>query len=373
MTILTAFSQNAEADAAVKDIVESFQAVQPNVLIYFASPAIAPVALSAAMQDAFPDAVVFGCTTAGEIVSGRMLKGSLVAMAISEDVVPQVQVALLEEIDVDGETVRDHIKKVFQGFEDYYGEPVSAMDPGEYVGIILVDGLSLAEEKIMEKLGDLSDVIFIGASAGDDLAFEKTHVFAGGKAHSQAAVLALMKPARPFGFIKTQSFRVLDKTLVAGAVNEATREVGQFNGVAALQGYADALGVSAAEVPDHFMRNPLGLLVGDEPYVRSPQQVIGERVAFYCNVREGMELHLLEAGDMITDTRQAVEQAAEELGGISGLINFHCILRTLDLEGKGLTGEYGAIFADIPTIGFSTYGEQYIGHINQTSTMLAFK
>ena len=84
------------------------------------------------------------------------------------------------------------------------------------------------------------------------------------------------------------------------------------------------------------MRNPLGLLVGDEPYVRSPQQVTGDRVAFYCNVREGMELQLLEAGDMITGhARGCGTRQREELCGISGLINFHCILRTLDLEQKG--------------------------------------
>ena len=60
------------------------------------------------------------------------------------------------------------------------------------------------------------------------------------------------------------------------------------------------------------------------------------------------------------------------MGSISALINFHCILRTLELEQKGLMAEYGKIFS-IPTIGFSTYGEEYIGHINQTSTMLAFE
>jgi len=50
-----------------------------------------------------------------------------------------------------------------------------------------------------------------------------------------------------------------------------------------------------------------------------------------------------------------------------------CILRTLELESKGITEAYGKLFTDIPTIGFSTYGEEYIGHINQTSTMLVFK
>ncbi len=59
--------------------------------------------------------------------------------------------------------------------------------------------------------------------------------------------------------------------------------------------------------------------------------------------------------------------------GISGVVNFNCILRTLELGQKGLTEDYGKVFEKVPTVGFSTYGEQYIGHINQTATMLVFR
>jgi hypothetical protein len=55
------------------------------------------------------------------------------------------------------------------------------------------------------------------------------------------------------------------------------------------------------------------------------------------------------------------------------LINFNCILRTLELKAKNEEDSYGKIFSDIPTIGFRTYGEEYIGHINQTSVMLVLK
>jgi hypothetical protein len=95
-------------------------------------------------------------------------------------------------------------------------------------------------------------------------------------------------------------------------------------------------------------------------------------MGFYCKVSEGMTLTLLESMDIVTDTKAAVEEKLTEMGKISGIINFHCILRTLELESKNRTNDYARIFADIPTIGFSTYGEAFLGHINQTSTMLVF-
>ena len=55
-----------------------------------------------------------------------------------------------------------------------------------------------------------------------------------------------------------------------------------------------------------------------------------------------------------------------------GNVNFHCIPRTLELQNKNQTEAYGQLFTDIPTIGFSTYGEEFIQQNNQTSTMLVF-
>jgi len=86
-----------------------------------------------------------------------------------------------------------------------------------------------------------------------------------------------------------------------------------------------------------------------------------------------MELRVLDATDIVADTRKAVEAKKAEWGRIAGLIDFHCILRTLELRSKKHCDQYGAIFNGIPCAGFSTYGEQYLGHMNQTSTMLLFR
>jgi len=247
------------------------------------------------------------------------------------------------------------------------------MDPHQYIGLILMDGMSGAEEKLMDKIGDLTNIFFVGGSAGDDLKFTTTYVFANGKAYTNAAVLAILKPATEFSIIKTQSFCSLLKSLVATKVNAAKREVLEFNHKPASQAYAEAVGASVKDAPNYFMSNPVGVMAEGEIFVRSPQQIQGNSMLFYCNVLEGMELTLLDSTDIIADTRQAIENKKRELGSISGIINFHCILRTLDLEKKGLTEAYGNLFVDIPTIGFSTYGEAYLGHINQTSTMVVFK
>jgi len=45
----------------------------------------------------------------------------------------------------------------------------------------------------------------------------------------------------------------------------------------------------------------------------------------------------------------------------------------LELESRGLSQEYGAIFKSVPMVGVCTYGEAWTTHINQTSTILVFK
>lgn len=369
MDIKTVYSTKQTVDDVVADLAAQLGDFDTRQLIFFASSRFEPAPLSGAMQEAFPGRLVFGCSTSGEIVSGQMLSDSVVAMAFGSGALKDSQLRVIEDArDLDG------ITGAFTAFEQHFGTPMADMDPGEYVGLILVDGLSIAEEALIERIGDLTNVIFIGGSAGDDLKFKATHVYANGASYSNAAILVLMKPARGFTFIKTQSFNDLGKTLEITGADEQKREVSTINHKPAAQAYAEAVGTSLEEAPKRFMHNPLGLIIDEEPYVRSPQQMLDNGgMKFYCSISEGMELSLLQSTDIIEDTKSSLRAAAEELGGISGLLTFNCILRTLELREKNLSSRYGELFADIPTIGFSTYGEQYIGHLTQTATMLAFR
>jgi len=366
MSIPVAYTTQTSIGAAVNELESALGASSPRLVVFFASSTYDPHELSGWMHQAFAPATVIGCTTAGEIVSGRMLKNSVVAMALPSEVIPDVKVEVIERL-----SGGIRVKPTFSVFETHFGISMQDLKPDEYVGLVLVDGLSRAEEKLMDRIGDLTNIFFVGGSAGDDLRLSKTYVFANGKACTDAAILALMHPAVKFRIVKTQSFCELPRKLIATKVNEARREVLEFDHRPAAKAYADAVGTPSEKIQDHFFRHPLGLVADGEIFVRSPQQAQGTAMVFYCNVLEGMELSLLESTDILHDTERAITGVRSESGPILGLINFNCILRTLELKRKGLSDAYGKLFADIPTVGFSTYGEEYLGHMNQTATMLA--
>ena len=106
------------------------------------------------------------------------------------------------------------------------------LDLERWIGLVLVDGLSGAEERLMDQLGNLTDVAFVGGSAGDDLAFKTTLVAAGGVVHRDAAVLVLLECPNGFELLKTQSFVATGKSLVPTRVDRATRTVLEFDGTA---------------------------------------------------------------------------------------------------------------------------------------------
>lgn len=361
-------SQPAVADA-VAEVKSRLGPIAPRLVLYFASPSYAPAELASAMERAFAPTPTMGCTTAGEIVSGALLKRSLVAMAFSPEVVGEVAVVVVPAL----RAGRDGVPAAFEALGAKLGASMKELDATRYAGLVLVDGLSGAEERLMESIGNLTDVLFVGGSAGDDLAFRATHVFARGEAHHDAAVLAVLRLDRGFSILKTQSFATTGKRLRATKVREADRTVLEFDGQPAPAAYAAALGVPAEKLAEEFMSHPVGLMAGEEPFVRSPQQVQGDGLRFYCAIREGMDLDVLESRDIVDATRRALDRKRMELGGISGIVNFNCILRTLELEKKGEAQAYGGLFAEVPTVGFSTYGEEYLGHVNQTATMLVMR
>ena len=196
MSIKATYTTEKNLDKAIAEIAGAIASgIAPKVVIYFASSAFEPEALAAGMQKAFPSSATLGCSTAGEIASGCMLDHAIVAMRLDGNVVEDVAIAMLGDIRADA---RSAVEDAFASFQARTGQSMAQLDPSKFVGIILADGLAGAEEGLMDRIGDLTNITFIGGSAGDDLKFQQTYVHANGKAYSGAAVLALVKPRNGF-------------------------------------------------------------------------------------------------------------------------------------------------------------------------------
>lgn len=353
--------------AAVDALAASWGTIEPQMIVTFASQRYDHEALARAITARYPSAQQLGCTSSGEIAMAGLLRGSVAAMALPSELVANVKVALVDDLNDPVPAV----KRAFATFGAHFGRPVAELERDRYVGLVLVDGLSLGEERLMEALGDATDVMFVGGSAADDTKSQRTVVSANGRTSSGAAALALLEPRVPFSVLKTQSVRELPRQLVATRVDEASRRVLEFDGRPALEAYAEAVGAGSADLDAHYARHPLGLMVQGEPYVRSPMRAEGSSLYFYCRIKEGTRLSLLESTDIVEETRMAVATRRAQLGGFSGVIHFNCVQRWAELERRGQTEAFAQLFEE-PTVGLGTFGEQLIGHVNQTSTMLAF-
>jgi len=358
----------SDTQSAVNELKMQFNP-ESGIILYFASSRHNPHTLSTLMHEAFAANTVLGCTTAGEIGKGKMYDGAIVAMCLNNSIVNNYK---LELIQLDNPSKA--VETAMQNFSLHFEENIHHADPEKYVGIILIDGLSMKEEQVNERIGDLTNITFIGASAGDDLAFKNTYIFANGKAYTNSAILLLLHPSVKFDFLKTQSFMCSGTELTVTKSVEAKREIVELNHKPATEAYAEALNIGVENLSEYVFKNPLGIKISENDFfVRSPQQIDGKAIKFYCGIKSGMELSVLHSTDIVTDTAQALELHKNKDGGIAALINFNCILRTLDIKQQNRTEEYAQLFANIPSIGFSSYGESYIGHINQTSTMLIFR
>ena len=344
----------------------------PTLLMFFASSTYDPTELVGPLTHAFATSCVVGCSTAGEFTDQGSGDGGISAIALPDSVIIRGAAALAE---LHSDTTAGMLTAI-SSVERTLGKTLRSLDPSNHVGFVLIDGMHGAEEAINEALGDAAPLLdVVGASAGDDLAFEQTWVSVGHQVSFRGAALVVCETARPFTVLKTCTLVPTGKKLRVTRADVARRTVHEFDGRPATEAYAEAVGRPSAELDSLvFMAHPLGVMVDGAPFVRSPQVVTGDgAIRFYCQVVEGMEVDVMQSGDLIADTSAAFTAAVDRLGGtVSGAVLFNCILRRLELDASGQTQEFVDVFRGVPVAGFHSYGESWLGHMNQTLTGVLF-
>lgn len=390
---------------AVEKLKNDFAGRDLVGIIYYAANNYDPHTLVTEMHKAFPAVRKFGCTSGGELIHGRLLNRSVAAMGFSPDAMEMVEAVGVGNIDADPKAT----DKALSRLEEKTGLKVRDLDLRKHVGWLLLDGLADLNDYVVERAGELSEFVFAGGCAADGERFEKTLVWVDGELYENGAVFALMQPRRKFSVFKTQSITLTDKVMTATKVDSPGRVILEFDGKPAAVAYAEAMGVrldpmalkqggkqvfdalkgaltvhGVAEsaggrmvTRDEFVellaKWPLALVVGGEPFIRAATTLVDNGgIRVYMPPIEGLRYMVARTEDVVDETRRMLEEKRGELGGISAVMGAGCMLRQAQLKNENRTREFEELFADTPTLKFSSYGEIFVSVVSQSASMIVF-
>ena len=365
LTVRQAQSDLSDEAEAVRELSEQLGAADAKAVLVFCSPKYDLDRLGSRLAESFAVPVA-GCTTAGQIGPRGYQKGGITAVSLSSEElrVRPFLIAPLEQCQA-------------RAADAAFAASASLVEESsrKAFGLVLCDGLSVAEERLAASLyQSLADVPLIGGSAGDELAFQKTHIYHEGKFVSNAASLILFETTLPFVTFKVQHVAPTRQRMVVTMADPAQRVVHEINGEPAAEAYAELLGVDMDELNSGlFSKNPVMLRNGDDYYVRSIKRVNSDHsLTFFCAIEPGLVLTVGKSTDPVAALERSFAGVRERVAQPEVILGCDCVLRRMEMEKDGKDAAVGALLARNRVVGFSTYGEQYNAiYVNQSMTAVA--
>lgn len=370
-SVITAVSFSRDPDAAAQELQRQLCVPEPEFVLFFCSAEYDLNALGSALNSAFGDTRLVGCTTAGEITPLGYGQGCITAVGFLQDHFAIAGVGIQR---LDNFTLTEAQALVEQLLNECRAKEI-APTKGHSFALTLFDGLSIQEELVLASLNSaLGSIPSFGGSAGDDIHLSNTHVFFDGAFHNDAAVVLMFNTDFDFDVFSTHHLSSTAEKLVVTAADPDLRRVYELNAEPAALEYARLIGLDVSELNHEvFALNPIAVKVGEEFYVRSIQQVNEDMsLSFYCAVETGIVLTTMQRTPMIPNLEAELARIQRSVGEPQLIIGCDCFLRRLEIEKLEIKAQVSDLLQAHHVIGFNTYGEQVEGmHINQTFTGVA--
>jgi hypothetical protein len=373
---LVAHPESTEPPAIAGELVEAFGR-SPGLVLYFASSEIDFPTLARELTRAFPDSLVVGCTTCGEIGPAGCTTGRVSAFALAR---PALARAVL--FDRMTELKFDRVVAELDAMIQTIGESPKAVltRPERYVFVSLTDGLSGSEELLLTAIATTApDVELVGGSAGDDFRFTGTWVAVGDQARQGGGALLLVEPHLTFRSFHLHHYVRHGPPMVVTEADPTRRRVSRIDGYPAVSVLARVAGYDEAELRADPVATlgghaaAFGFVAGSTIFMRSVMTVIDEELLLGGSLEEGTIIYLMRAGDLVEETRCGLTAALADVEQPAGLLLFNCGGRMLEATLQGRATELARAMLPIRGAGFSTYGEQFRAvHLNHTLTGLVF-
>ena len=189
-----ALSEATDAETIAAELIEKLGPAPASVVLFF-SPDRPGLEVVSRLRREWPSTPVFGCSTAGEISTGVAARTSSVSAAALRSGLVRRSAAAVADYSAG---IPEGIRAMADTLEAEFG-PLRALDPKRHVGLLYIDSTHGIEELTHNELGNLAPQLqFIGGSAGDNIAFAETTVFADGESTHYGCALAILEVDRPF-------------------------------------------------------------------------------------------------------------------------------------------------------------------------------
>lgn len=373
---LVAHPESTDPQGIARELVEAFGA-SPGLVLYFASSSLDFSALASALTRAFPNSLVVGCTTCGEIGPAGCTIGRVSAFALGRHA--NARAVLFDRMT---ELRFDHAVAELDALVRSIGESPDAVAtrPERYVFVSLTDGLSGAEELLLAAIASVAPgASLVGGSAGDDFRFASTWVAVGERACQGGGALLLIEPNLAFHPFHLHHYAREGKPMVVTEAEPARRRVSRIDGYPAVDVLARVAGFDGASLRADpvatLQANPVvfGFVAGPTIFMRSVMSVIAEDLLLAGSLEEGTVIYMMRAGDLVDETQRGLAAALAAVEQPEGLLLFNCGGRMWEATSQGRIAELARAMLPIRGAGFTTYGEQFRAvHLNHTLTGLVF-
>jgi len=274
----------------------------------------------------YPDAIIIGCSTAGEI-SDVLVKDDTVSLSA----------ILMEKVQLRKESVAlKEMKESFNAGKDL-AKKLKAKDLSHM--LILSDGLNVNGADLVSGLKSIaSDAAITGGLAGDGGAFERTFVIEDGQMKDKTIVgLGFYGDQLKVGYSSKGGW---DSFGIERLVTKSDQNVlYELDGKPALELYKSFLGEEAANLPSSGLLFPLSMRENEnsKPLVRTILGINEEdqSLTFAGNIKEGSYVRLMKANidRLIDGAEDSAKNANAELGETTELaILISCVGRRLVLK-----------------------------------------
>jgi len=385
MESVVVYSNQPDSSSAGRELGEGIAAglpgSAPNAVIVFAAPQYDHEALLAALEAGCRPGVIVGASSAGEFTRKIQGEGMVCALALRADDMT-FSAGIGQQLDRDPAAAARQIVSGFHGLSDSRYAYRSAL--------VMTDALAGHADELLEELtiATAGQYQFFGGGAGDNAQFQRTQVFFGTRALTNAAVALEILSEKPIGIGVSHGWEP------ASAGYRVTEAIGMkvigLNGLPAVDAFeehAERTGQQldrAAPIP-FFLHNILGIDTGAGYRLRVPLAVDDEGAVLCASeIPEGAIVHIMRSSEQSAVV--AAERAAEAaIGGLRGArpkaaLFFDCVATRLRL-GEAFGLELNALadhLGRIDLAGCNTHGQiaraegQFGGFHNCTAVVCVF-